>query len=144
MFTCQFVCFYFYCNFSFYLFPPSPDIMLQMGYAQDEIQDSLVNQKYDEIMATYLLLDYRNSEVCRRVNKNVLCVFWITFLELFRNKFRFDKLYLFYMEAPRFNNGIRCCKLSLKRSLPQKKQQMNHSTYESEMIDSCAGVSDIT
>ncbi|XP_060747088.1 serine/threonine-protein kinase MARK2 isoform X10 [Tachysurus vachellii] len=38
------------------------DIMLQMGYAQDEIQDSLVNQKYDEIMATYLLLDYRNSE----------------------------------------------------------------------------------
>ncbi|XP_053504188.1 serine/threonine-protein kinase MARK2 isoform X3 [Ictalurus furcatus] len=39
------------------------DIMLQMGYAQDEIQDSLVNQKYDEIMATYLLLDYRNSEL---------------------------------------------------------------------------------
>ncbi|TSL04309.1 Serine/threonine-protein kinase MARK2 [Bagarius yarrelli] len=39
------------------------DIMLQMGYAQDEIQESLVNQKYDEIMATYLLLDYRNSEL---------------------------------------------------------------------------------
>ncbi|XP_027032547.1 serine/threonine-protein kinase MARK2 isoform X14 [Tachysurus fulvidraco] len=42
--------------------PKRTDIMLQMGYAQDEIQDSLVNQKYDEIMATYLLLDYRNSE----------------------------------------------------------------------------------
>ncbi|XP_015460072.3 serine/threonine-protein kinase MARK2 isoform X8 [Astyanax mexicanus] len=39
------------------------DIMLQMGYSQEEIQDSLVNQKYDEIMATYLLLDYRNSEL---------------------------------------------------------------------------------
>ncbi|XP_036444281.1 serine/threonine-protein kinase MARK2 isoform X10 [Colossoma macropomum] len=39
------------------------DIMLQMGYSQDEIQDSLVNQKYDEVMATYLLLDYRNSEL---------------------------------------------------------------------------------
>ncbi|XP_017347783.2 serine/threonine-protein kinase MARK2 isoform X14 [Ictalurus punctatus] len=43
--------------------PKRTDIMLQMGYAQDEIQDSLVNQKYDEIMATYLLLDYRNSEL---------------------------------------------------------------------------------
>ncbi|XP_046723339.1 serine/threonine-protein kinase MARK2 isoform X4 [Silurus meridionalis] len=43
--------------------PKRTDIMLQMGYTQDEIQDSLVNQKYDEIMATYLLLDYRNSEL---------------------------------------------------------------------------------
>ncbi|XP_072517701.1 serine/threonine-protein kinase MARK2 isoform X3 [Salminus brasiliensis] len=39
------------------------DIMLQMGYSQEKIQDSLVNQKYDEVMATYLLLDYRNSEL---------------------------------------------------------------------------------
>lgn len=39
------------------------DIMLQMGFSQDEIQDSLVNQKYNDVMATYLLLDYRNSEV---------------------------------------------------------------------------------
>ncbi|XP_076836282.1 serine/threonine-protein kinase MARK2 isoform X4 [Brachyhypopomus gauderio] len=39
------------------------DIMLQMGYSQDEIHDSLINQKYDEVMATYLLLDYRNSEL---------------------------------------------------------------------------------
>ncbi|KAM6970785.1 serine/threonine-protein kinase MARK2 isoform 3-T3 [Aplochiton taeniatus] len=39
------------------------DIMLQMGFSQDEIQDSLVNQKYNEVMATYLLLDYRNSEL---------------------------------------------------------------------------------
>lgn len=63
--------------------------MLQMGYAQDEIQDSLINQKYDEIMATYLLLDYRNSEVCRHVHKNalsrILFVCPITFLEMFGN-----------------------------------------------------------
>lgn len=39
------------------------DVMLQMGYSQEEIKDSLVNQKYNEVMATYLLLDYKNSEV---------------------------------------------------------------------------------
>lgn len=39
------------------------DIMLTMGYSQEEIKDSLVNQKYNEVMATYLLLDYKNSEV---------------------------------------------------------------------------------
>ncbi|XP_071333910.1 serine/threonine-protein kinase MARK2 isoform X13 [Trachinotus anak] len=39
------------------------DIMLQMGFSQEEIQDSLVNQKYNDVMATYLLLDYRNSEL---------------------------------------------------------------------------------
>lgn len=38
--------------------------MLQMGFSQEEIQDSLVNQKYNDVMAAYLLLDYRNSEVC--------------------------------------------------------------------------------
>ncbi|XP_036453051.1 serine/threonine-protein kinase MARK2 isoform X7 [Colossoma macropomum] len=48
--------------------PKRTDIMLQMGYSQEEIQDSLVNQKYDDIMATYLLLDYRNSELDEGVN----------------------------------------------------------------------------
>ncbi|XP_034159645.1 serine/threonine-protein kinase MARK2 isoform X8 [Pangasianodon hypophthalmus] len=48
--------------------PKRTDIMLQMGYTQEEIQDSLVNQKYDEVMATYLLLDYRNSELDESVN----------------------------------------------------------------------------
>ncbi|XP_051912887.1 serine/threonine-protein kinase MARK2 isoform X11 [Hippocampus zosterae] len=43
--------------------PRRTDIMLQMGFSQDEIQDSLVNQKYNDVMATYLLLDYRNSEL---------------------------------------------------------------------------------
>uniref|UniRef100_A0A9J8CHG6 MAP/microtubule affinity-regulating kinase 3 n=1 Tax=Cyprinus carpio carpio TaxID=630221 RepID=A0A9J8CHG6_CYPCA len=39
------------------------DIMLRMGYSLDEIQDSLVKQKYNDVMATYLLLDYRNAEL---------------------------------------------------------------------------------
>uniref|UniRef100_A0A8C8LLL9 non-specific serine/threonine protein kinase n=1 Tax=Oncorhynchus tshawytscha TaxID=74940 RepID=A0A8C8LLL9_ONCTS len=43
--------------------PKRTDIMLQMGYSAEEIQDSLVNQKYNEVMATYLLLDYRNTEM---------------------------------------------------------------------------------
>uniref|UniRef100_A0A8C9SU55 non-specific serine/threonine protein kinase n=1 Tax=Scleropages formosus TaxID=113540 RepID=A0A8C9SU55_SCLFO len=42
--------------------PRRTEIMLQMGYSQDEIQDSLVNQKYNDVMATYLLLDYKTSE----------------------------------------------------------------------------------
>ncbi|XP_047242384.1 serine/threonine-protein kinase MARK2 isoform X9 [Girardinichthys multiradiatus] len=43
--------------------PKRTDKMLRMGYSKEEIQDSLVNQKYNEVMATYLLLDYRNSEL---------------------------------------------------------------------------------
>ncbi|XP_078792185.1 serine/threonine-protein kinase MARK2 isoform X24 [Oryzias latipes] len=43
--------------------PRRTDVMLQMGYSQEEIKDSLVNQKYNEVMATYLLLDYKNSEL---------------------------------------------------------------------------------
>uniref|UniRef100_A0A1A7WY67 MAP/microtubule affinity-regulating kinase 3 n=2 Tax=Iconisemion striatum TaxID=60296 RepID=A0A1A7WY67_9TELE len=43
--------------------PRRTEKMLRMGFSQEEIQDSLVLQKYDEVMATYLLLDYRNSEL---------------------------------------------------------------------------------
>ncbi|CAN9509489.1 unnamed protein product [Ophioblennius macclurei] len=49
--------------------PRRTDIMLQMGFSQTEIQDSLVNQKYNDVMATYLLLDYRNSELDEGVIK---------------------------------------------------------------------------
>uniref|UniRef100_A0A8C5SUP8 non-specific serine/threonine protein kinase n=1 Tax=Laticauda laticaudata TaxID=8630 RepID=A0A8C5SUP8_LATLA len=38
------------------------DIMVTMGFARDEIHDSLVNQKYDEVMATYLLLGRKPLE----------------------------------------------------------------------------------
>ncbi|KAJ8007796.1 hypothetical protein DPEC_G00097910 [Dallia pectoralis] len=43
--------------------PKRTEIMIQMGYSMEEVQDSLVNQKYNEVMATYLLLDYTNHEL---------------------------------------------------------------------------------
>ncbi|XP_059364897.1 serine/threonine-protein kinase MARK2-like isoform X2 [Carassius carassius] len=48
--------------------PRRTDIMIQMGFSQEEIEESFVKQKYDEVMATYLLLDYRNSELDEGVN----------------------------------------------------------------------------
>ena len=31
--------------------------MVKMGFSVDEIRDALMTNKYDEVMATYLLLD---------------------------------------------------------------------------------------
>ncbi|XP_041445097.1 microtubule affinity regulating kinase 2 L homeolog isoform X7 [Xenopus laevis] len=43
--------------------PKRTELMITMGYSREEISDSLVNQKYNEVMATYLLLGYRTSEM---------------------------------------------------------------------------------
>ncbi|XP_033030799.1 serine/threonine-protein kinase MARK2 isoform X5 [Lacerta agilis] len=43
--------------------PRRTELMISMGYSREEIQDSLVSQKYNEVMATYLLLGYKNSEL---------------------------------------------------------------------------------
>ncbi|XP_072503897.1 serine/threonine-protein kinase MARK1 isoform X3 [Notamacropus eugenii] len=38
------------------------DVMVTMGFSRDEINVSLINQKYDEVMATYLLLGRKPPE----------------------------------------------------------------------------------
>lgn len=39
------------------------EILVQMGFSRDEIEDSLRTRKYDDIMANYLLLGKRTTEV---------------------------------------------------------------------------------
>jgi len=34
-----------------------------MGFSRDEIQEALSNNRYDEVMATYLLLDERRQKL---------------------------------------------------------------------------------
>ncbi|XP_036133270.1 serine/threonine-protein kinase MARK1 isoform X2 [Molossus molossus] len=38
------------------------DVMVTMGFARDEINGALINQKYDEVMATYILLGRKPPE----------------------------------------------------------------------------------
>ncbi|XP_060070581.1 serine/threonine-protein kinase MARK1-like isoform X11 [Ylistrum balloti] len=43
--------------------PKRIEIMVNMGYSRKDIEDSITNQKYDDIQATYLLLGRRSSDL---------------------------------------------------------------------------------
>ncbi|RCU35050.1 hypothetical protein DVA76_18350 [Acinetobacter baumannii] len=38
-----------------------PDVMVGMGFTREEVRDSLVSKKYNEVTATYLLLGRKNE-----------------------------------------------------------------------------------
>ena len=39
------------------------DVMIQMNFTKEEIRTSLLNNRYDEVMATYLLLDEKRANL---------------------------------------------------------------------------------
>ncbi|XP_078675700.1 MAP/microtubule affinity-regulating kinase 3-like isoform X34 [Branchiostoma floridae x Branchiostoma belcheri] len=49
--------------------PKRIELLLSMNYSRKDIEDSLKSQKYDEIMATYLLLGYKTSEAPSRPSR---------------------------------------------------------------------------
>lgn len=48
------------------------ELMVTMGFPKDEITESLQSQKYDDVMATYLLLGRKAPEVCLSVTAEVV------------------------------------------------------------------------
>ena len=48
--------------------------MVNMGYSRQNIEDSVIHQKFDDIQATYLLLGRRTTDVSIRANIGVLFV----------------------------------------------------------------------
>lgn len=48
------------------------ELMVTMGFPKDEITESLQSQKYDDVMATYLLLGRKAPEVCLSVMADVV------------------------------------------------------------------------
>lgn len=45
------------------LYPKIEFLLKELKYSKDQVDDSLKNRKYDEIMATYMLLGTKSPEV---------------------------------------------------------------------------------
>lgn len=48
--------------FIYHLLCPLSELMITMGFPKDEVTEALLGQKYDEVMATYLLLGMKPPE----------------------------------------------------------------------------------
>lgn len=57
-------CFRVYCDSSVI-----SELMITMGFPKEDITEALLDQKYDEVMATYLLLGRKPPEVKERHHK---------------------------------------------------------------------------
>lgn len=51
------------------------ELMVTMGFPKDEITESLQSQKYDDVMATYLLLGRKAPEVSLSVCRSVIVAY---------------------------------------------------------------------
>lgn len=51
------------------------ELMVTMGFPKDEITESLQSQKYDDVMATYLLLGRKAPEVSLSVCQSVIVAY---------------------------------------------------------------------
>ena len=63
-------------------------LVKELKYSREQVDDSLKNKKYDEIMATYMLLAARTSEVLY-----VFFCFCLITISCFINKFRCFLIY---------------------------------------------------
>jgi len=54
-------------------------MMVNLGYVRKEVEESLSQKKYNDIMATYLLLGRKNSDVSSSMSKvNIPVVLVVT------------------------------------------------------------------
>ena len=69
--------------------PPLAERMVQMGFTSKEIRESLQENRYDEVCATYMLLkrECGDSNVRRDIAHTVQCIYMNMNNHVYRNNF---------------------------------------------------------
>ena len=76
------------------------ELMIRMGFSADEIKESLTNNKYDEVMATYILLDEKRVSFCPYYKPIYSLIFFVV------------------SEASRYFKVLQTCKKTLPPEAP--------------------------